>query len=251
MSPLVFELISCVISLAAFLYGMVNLCKKAVPLYFNRCLLQTYDRGTPSLIQTWNGGYFGNMVIRLKSGNSYRQEKTYVAANGIATKKIPSGIFKAESGKYFSGWDADIISNGMTVLTAKWSDHIHTTSCKDTIYNEKHQPVTCHTVNVNDTENGKPVSGVVVNGYVLPFIKHMVVTEKGTLKSDSSISNRVYIYGTDDLEVTLNHDGSFVSSIFDNSSILLICISAAIVAAGIAVAVIISRKRKKEKKTDA
>lgn len=536
----------------------------------NRCLLQTYDRGTPSLIEAWNGGYFGNMVIKLKSGNSYRQEKTYVAANGMATKKIPSGIFKAESGKYFSGWDADIVSNGMTALTAKWSDHIHTptensqqptctengyttyssctlcgeqlsgstilpatghnysfamidgtgtgkcaycgnkisfecgefgdfrvavsgdslsnavsyqkadgashgvlsinsdaivliqnknqrsstadtiyvkkdvsanvtldgvkieitdsahknaafeiaqyssgqvtltlakdsvnilhsgdsfagvqkngtsgtltingsgslaaiggmsgagigssrqletgnitindgiiyaasgdgisagigassslsgfgltynqgdaynivinggtvtaglssqypgiggtkgslcirggtvtsrspigrsntlggsafnvtiystasvsaTSCKDTIYNEKHQPVTCHTVNVNGTEDGKSVSGVVVNGYVLPFIKHMVVTEKGTLKSDSSISNRVYIYGTDDLEVTLNHDGSFISSIFDNSSILLICISAAIVAAGIAAAVIISRKRKKAKKTD-
>lgn len=34
MSPLAFELISCVISLAAFLYGMVNLCKKEVPLYF-------------------------------------------------------------------------------------------------------------------------------------------------------------------------------------------------------------------------
>ncbi len=91
----------------------------------SRILLKTpADMKVQALANKWNGGYFGNTVITLASGNSSKQTKQYVAAYGEATEDIKC-MFKAENNMYFAGWDRVSVEIGVSTLTAKWADHIH------------------------------------------------------------------------------------------------------------------------------
>lgn len=90
----------------------------------NRVLLNPVHRGALSLVGQWKGGYFGNGVITLASGNKAAQTKKIVVAYGDATKNI-SCPFTAENGMIFSGWNAETVNDSTGTLTAEWSNHVH------------------------------------------------------------------------------------------------------------------------------